>query len=207
MDQLKIGRFIAQRRKDVGLTQLQLAEALGITDRAVSKWERGKSLPDASLMLPLCKILQITVNDLLHGEVISMENYNNEMEQKLLELVEEKKQSDRRLLTLEWVVGILSLIIMMVPCFVAAYAPIPMEEWVRVVIAFSGFLPAFIGFGFAMKIEQVAGYYECQACGHRYVPELKTMYLAPHMGRTRHMKCPECGKKTWQKKVLTKEKE
>lgn len=70
MDQLKIGRFIAQQRKDVGLTQLQLAEALGITDRAVSKWERGKSLPDASLMLPLCKILQITVNDLLHGEVI-----------------------------------------------------------------------------------------------------------------------------------------
>ena len=205
MNQLKIGQFIAQRRKDEGLTQLQLADKLGITDRAVSKWERGKALPDASLMLTLCEILHITVNDLLHGEVISMENYNQEMEQKLLELVKEKEANDRRLLTLEWIIGILSCIILFVPCIVAAY--VPMEDWLRVVIAFSGFIPGFIGFGFAMKIEQVAGYYECQNCGHRYIPELSTMTMAPHMGRTRHMKCPECGKKTWQKKVLTKEKE
>ena len=105
---------------------------------------------------------------------------------------------------MEWVIGILSIIILLVPCFIAAYAPL--EEWQRVVIAFSGFLPGLIGLGVAIKIEQVAGYYECQACGHRYVPDLKSMYMAPHMGRTRHMKCPECGKKTWQKKVLTKEK-
>lgn len=204
MDQIKIGRFIAERRKKVNLTQMQLAEKFNITDRAVSKWERGKSLPDASLMLRLCEILHITVNDLLHGEVVSMENYNKEMEEKLIELIREKEESDRRLLTMEWVIGILSIIILLVPCFIAAYAPL--EEWLRVVIAFSGFLPGLIGLGFAIKIEQVAGYYECQACGHRYVPDLKSMYLAPHMGRTRFMKCPECGKKTWQKKVLTKEK-
>ena len=204
MDQIKIGRFIAERRKKVNLTQMQLAEKFNITDRAVSKWERGKSLPDASLMLRLCEILHITVNDLLHGEVVSMENYNKEMEEKLIELIREKEESDRRLLTMEWVVGIFSVIILLVPCIVAAYAPL--EEWLRVVIAFSGFLPGFIGLGFAVKIEQVAGYYECQACGHRYVPDLKSMYMAPHMGRTRHMKCPKCGKKTWQKKVLSKEK-
>lgn len=204
MDQQKIGAFIAQRRKDTGLTQMQLAEKLYITDRAVSKWETGKSLPDSALMLDLCALLNITVNDLLHGEVVSVENYNREMEQKLLELVKEKKESDRRLLTMEWVVGILSLIILLVPCFVGAYAPL--EEWQRLVIVFSGFIPAIIGFGFAMKIEQVAGYYECQHCGHRYIPTLRSMYLAPHMGRTRYMKCPECGNKTWQKKVLTKEK-
>lgn len=204
MDQIKIGRFIAERRKKVNLTQMQLAEKFNITDRAVSKWERGKSLPDASLMLRLCEILHITVNDLLHGEVVSMENYNKEMEEKLIELIREKEESDRKLLTMEWVIGILSIIILLVPCIVAAYAPL--EEWLRVVIAFSGFLPGLIGLGFAIKIEQVAGYYECQACGHRYVPDLKSMYMAPHMGRTRYMKCPECGKKTWQKKVLTKEK-
>lgn len=204
MDQIKIGRFIAERRKKVNLTQMQLAEKFNITDRAVSKWERGKSLPDASLMLRLCEILHITVNDLLHGEVVSMENYNKEMEEKLIELIREKEESDRKLLTMEWVIGILSIIILLVPCFIAAYAPL--EEWLRVVIAFSGFLPGLIGLGFAIKIEQVAGYYECQACGHRYVPDLKSMYMAPHMGRTRFMKCPECGKKTWQKKVLTKEK-
>ena len=205
MDQMKIGAFIAQRRKAAGFTQMLLAEKLNITDRAVSKWETGKAMPDSALMLDLCALLNITVNDLLHGEVVSMENYNKEMEKKLLEMVKEKEESDRRLLTLEWVVGIFSIIILIVPCIVAAY--VPLEEWLRVIIAFSGFLPGLIGFGFAMKIEQVAGYYECQVCGHRYIPDLKAMYSAPHMGRTRYMKCPECGKKSWQKKVLSKEKE
>ena len=82
MEQVKIGKFIASKRKEQGLTQLQLAEKLGITDRAVSKWETGKSLPDASLMPELCKLLKITINDLLCGEVVSVENYN-EKEKKL----------------------------------------------------------------------------------------------------------------------------
>ena len=83
MDQVKIGKFIAQCRKRVNLTQMQLAEKLGITDRAVSKWENGKSLPDSSVMLELCDILGITVNDLLSGEVIAMDNYEKEMENNL----------------------------------------------------------------------------------------------------------------------------
>ena len=74
MDQVKIGRFVAECRKGKGLTQAKLAEMLGITDRAVSKWETGKSMPDASLMLPLCEILGISVNELLSGERIEMEN-------------------------------------------------------------------------------------------------------------------------------------
>ena len=76
MNQVKIGKFIASKRKEQGLTQLQLAEKLCITDRAVSKWETGKSLPDTSLMPELCKLLKITINDLLCGEVVSVENYN-----------------------------------------------------------------------------------------------------------------------------------
>ena len=86
MDQIKIGKFIAERRKCVNLTQMQLAEKLNVTDRAVSKWETGKSLPDSSIMLELCGILNITVNDLLCGEVVTMENYNKEMEYLILEI-------------------------------------------------------------------------------------------------------------------------
>ena len=203
MDQLKIGKFIAKRRKEVNLTQMQLAEKLDITDRAVSKWETGKSLPDSAIMLELCQILNITVNDLLSGEVVTMDNYNKELENKLLEMIKEKEKSDKRLLTLEWVIGGLSLIILFVPIFIGAYAPLP--EWQKTLIVFSGFIPAMVGFAFSMKVEQVAGYYVCKHCGHRYVPELKAMYMAPHMGRTRYMKCPTCNKKTWQKKVLSKE--
>jgi transcriptional regulator with XRE-family HTH domain/DNA-directed RNA polymerase subunit RPC12/RpoP len=204
MDQIKIGKFIAACRKQANLTQMQLAEILNITDRAVSKWETGRSLPDSSLMLPLCEVLNITVNDLLCGEVIPMEHYNKEMEHQLLEMVKEKEQRDRQLLTLEWVIGLLSCLVLFIPVLIGALAPIE-QEWIQTVIVFSGFLPAIVGFCAAVKIEQVAGYYECQVCGHRYVPTYKAVNLAPHMGRTRKMKCPRCGKKSWQKKVVRKD--
>ncbi len=203
MDQVKIGRFIAECRKKENLTQMQLAEKLNITDRAVSKWETGKSLPDSSIMLELCSVLKITVNDLLSGEIITMDNYNKEMENKLLEMVKQKEESDKRLLMLEWVIGVLSFIILFVPIVVAAY--LPMEEWQKLVVVFSGFIPGFIGLFFAMKIEQIAGYYECKHCKHRYVPTFKAVNLAMHIGRTRYMKCPKCNKWSWQKKVISKE--
>ena len=204
MDQIKIGRFIAERRKSISLTQAQLAEKLSITDRAVSKWENGKSLPDSSIMLELCAELGITVNDLLSGEVVTMENNKQEMENRLIEMVREKEQNDKQLLMLEWVIGILSLIVLFIPIIIGSYVPIE-PEWKRTAIVLSGFIPAIIGFVFAMKIEQVAGYYECKNCGHKYVPNFKTISFSMHMGRTRYMKCPECGKKTWQKKVISKD--
>ena len=204
MDQIKIGKFIAERRKRENLTQSQLAERFGITDRAVSKWETGKAMPDSSLMLELCDVLGITVNDLLSGEVVNVENYNKEMEQKLIELVKEKGESDKRLLALEWVIGILSVIILLVPIVLGALIP-NLEDWQRLLIVFSGFIPALAGFGFAVKIEQVAGYYKCSLCGHHYVPTFNAVLWSPHMGRTRHMRCPKCGKKSWQKKVVKKD--
>ena len=204
MDQLKIGKFIASCRKENNLTQMQLADKLGITDRAVSKWETGKAMPDSSIMLLLCEILGISVNDLLSGEVVGMENYSKEMEKKLLEMVKEKEQKDKQLLTIEWVIGILSCLVLFIPIMIGSLAPIE-QDWVRIIIAFSGFLPCFAGFFFALKIEQIAGYYECRECGHRYVPTFKAVNLAPHMGRTRKMKCPKCGKKSWQKKVISKD--
>lgn len=203
MDQQKTGRFIAQRRKEKNLTQMQLAEILGITDRAVSKWENGRSLPDSSIMLDLCRELGITVNDLLNGEVISMENYNKETEKKLLEMVREKEAGDKRLLRMEWVIGGLSLAVILIPCIIASY--LEMSDTARLAVTFSGFIPAITGFLVALKIEQTAGYYECQACSHRYVPTFRAVNSAMHMGRTRYMKCPECGKRTWQKKVISKE--
>lgn len=87
MDQKKIGSFIAAQRKDNGLTQSQLAEALGITDKAVSKWETGKSMPDPSLFCPLCDLLHITLNELLSGEFIPDENLKEKSNQILLEVV------------------------------------------------------------------------------------------------------------------------
>lgn len=203
MDQIKIGKFIAERRKAQNLTQMQLAEKLGITDRAVSKWENGKALPDATIMLELCGILGISVNDLLTGEVVTMENYNEKMEKNLLEALEAKQKADKNLLNLEVLVGIMCVAILLGLTAFASF--MQMEEWLRVVLILIGLVPFLVALPFLIKIEQTAGYYECAKCGHRYVPTFKSVFMAPHMGRTRKMCCPKCGEKSWQKKVLTKE--
>ena len=203
MDQIKIGRFIAERRKGVNLTQMQLAEKLNITDRAVSKWETGKAMPDSSILLELCGILQISVNDLLSGEVVTMANYNVKSENNLLEMVKQKEQADRRLLTSEIIIGVLVSVVLIALVLVAAY--VQMETWLRVVLIIAGVIPFVIGMAYALRIEQVAGYYECAKCGHKYVPTYSSVFWAMHFNRTRYMRCPECGKRSWQKKVISKE--
>ena len=203
MDQVKIGKFIAQRRRQVNLTQMQLAEKLNITDRAVSKWETGKAMPDTSIMLPLCHILNISVNDLLSGEVVTMEHYNQELENHLLEMAKQKEEADKKLLHLEILIGIFSIIILL--GFVFSAALVPMADWLRIVLIVVGFAISMVGICYAVKIEQTAGYYECAKCAHRYVPTYKSVFMAAHVNRTRYMRCPACGEKSWQKKVLTKE--
>ena len=203
MDQLKIGRFIAEKRKEHGYTQMQLAEQLGITDRAVSKWETGKSLPDASIMLRLCELLNITVNDLLSGEVVSMKSYDETTQKNLIEMVRQKEKSDKRLLSAEIVLAVISTMFLFSLVITAALAEL--QAWIRVLLICCGFVQFAVAMMFALKIEQAAGYYECRECGHRYVPSYKSVTLAPHMGRTRYIKCPECGKKSWQKKIISQE--
>ena len=204
MDQVKIGRFIAKRRKQAKLTQMQLAEKLNITDRAVSKWETGRALPDSSIMIDLCHILGISVTELLSGEEIPMENYNKDLENHLLEMMKQKEQADKRLLSAEVFVGITATVVLLALIFVASF--VSMEGWLRGALVLLSFALFLAGCFYALRMEQTAGYYECKACGHRYVPDYKSVFLAPHMGRTRKMKCPQCGKKTWQKKVISQEK-
>ena len=206
MDQVKIGRFIAEKRKEQGLTQAQLAEALGITDRAVSKWETGRSLPDASIMLELCELLKITVNDLLNGEVVSVEKYNAAMEKNLLEMVRQKEEKDRQLLKIEVVLGVVSVLFLLATVTVGAFfMKLGQPKWVFFLLFGIGIVQFLICMTFALRIEQTAGYYACAECGHRYMPSFAAVTFAMHMNRTRYLKCPVCGKRSWQKKVLSKE--
>ncbi len=203
MDQIKIGRFIAECRKKNNLTQMQLAEKLNITDRAVSKWENGKAMPDSSIMLDLCHILQISVNDLLCGEVVTMNDYNKKLEQNLLEMVKQKEDADKRLLSLEIFIGVLVTIIFLALVFVASF--VQMADWLRVCLIVLGFILFIVGMAYALKIEQTAGYYECAKCGYKYVPTYRSVLWAMHVNRKRYMRCPKCNQKSWQKKVLSKE--
>ncbi len=203
MDQVKIGRFISENRKKQNLTQMQLAEKLNITDRAVSKWERGKTMPDSSIMLELCEILKITVNDLLCGEIVTMDNYNKELESTLIEIVKQKEETDKRLLMLEIVLGIIAVLPLIAAAIIASI--VPMEEWKCGLLVGLSIIPLLIATPFALRIEQKAGFYECQKCRHRHIPQYSSVFWAMHINRTRYMRCPKCGKMSWQKKVLTKE--
>ena len=92
MNQIKIGKFIAECRKNSNLTQMQLAEKLNITDRAISKWENGKAMPDSSIMLDLCKELKISVNELLNGEKDTTKSFDKTIIESITE--NEKNQKN-----------------------------------------------------------------------------------------------------------------
>ncbi len=203
MDVIKIGKFIADCRKSKELTQEELAEKLYITDRAVSKWERGLSLPDADKMLDLCNILDINVNELLLGEKIDMKNNDKKTEELLLEMARQEEYKNKQLLINMWVLG-----------FTAAIAYIAIEVLaattlgegvpfgIITVIATAIFVCVMF---YDLKLEIDAGYYECKKCHHRFVPKYKEVFLSMHMGTTRYLKCPECGKRSWAKKRMTRE--
>ena len=203
MDQNKIGKFIAACRKEQGMTQANLAEKLGISDRAVSKWETGKSMPDSGIMLELCGLLQINVNELLSGERIMAESYDKRAEENLLEMRREVEEKNRLLLRTEYLIGGPATVAGLLLCFVASYVDMP-AGWRIGLIVFALIMILAVAF-LAVGIEQKAGYYECQKCHDRHVPTYWQTNLAMHIGRTRYMKCPRCGCWSWQKKVLTKE--
>lgn len=200
MDQIKIGNFIQEKRKEKNITQLELAERLGVTDRAVSKWENGICLPDAGTMPELCSILDISINDLFSGEEVDMKNNEKKLEENLLEMTKAKEERDKQLLHMEYVVGLISIIVFIILVLLASYAP--MKDWVRFVIIGVTTAAIILVALVLLKIEQVAGYYECKHCHNKYVPTYLSVHNAMHFGRTRYMKCPKCGKKSWQKKVL-----
>ena len=97
MDQIKIGKFITECRKKKNLTQAQLAEKLNITDRAISKWETGKSMPDFDIMLKLCEILEISVNELLCGEMINMEQKDEQLNELIFQMAKNEERYHKRL--------------------------------------------------------------------------------------------------------------
>ena len=124
-----------------------------------------------------------------------MGNYDKEMENKIVELVKEKEESDKRMLRIERVLGICCFLPLLAASIIATV--VPMEEWIGSVIVLLSLIPLIVAVPVAIKIEQKAGYYQCQKCGHKYVPRYTSVFAAMHLGTTRYMRCPECHKYSW----------
>ena len=200
MNQIKIGRFIAERRKKANLTQMQLADKLGITDKAISKWERGITMPDTSIMREHCELLDISVNELLSGEKMDMEIKYQQNEQLLLDLAKELEEKTKKVWTSMWMILILSTIALLAGIATSIFL-IPKGIWTLITVLLSCVvfvIPCY----YALKLEISVGAYKCKNCGHEIVPTYKEAMMAMHRGTTRHLKCPKCGKRTWCKKIM-----
>ena len=103
MNQEKIGKFIANLRKEKNMTQQELAKKLGITDRAISKWENGRGLPDYSLLQDLCDTLSISINELFSGEKISKEDYKTKAEENMSKLINDNYSEKKKI---NWIIAI-----------------------------------------------------------------------------------------------------
>ena len=199
MDQIKIGKFIAECRKKQNLTQAQLAEKLDITDRAISKWETGKAMPDSDIMLDLCDILGIKVNELLCGEMIEIEHKDEQLNELIFQMAKNEERYHKRLLhsayviiatSLTALICLMSLISLLIP-------ECGFQEFLIIVSVILFIIPCMI----ALKFKAETGYYECKKCQHMFVPSYKEISLLMQTPSKRLLKCPECGKWTWCKKL------
>ena len=204
MDQVKIGKFLSDERKAKGYTQKQLSELLGISDKTISKWECGNGFPEASLLLPLCNELEITVNELLTGERISQQNYKKKAEENMVNMIREKEENKQKIL-LTTMIGVISTItfvtLLLVVCFYTDVIILPIKI-VLMMIAISVFG---VGLYVAMWGDRKIGYFKCRNCNELFTPTFMQYNMGMHLLSTRYLKCPHCKTGTWCKKVMTKE--
>ena len=199
MDQIKIGKFISECRKNKNLTQAQLAEELNVTDRAISKWETGKAMPNFDIMLDLCSILGITVNELLCGEMIDMEQKDDQLNELIFQMAKNEERYHKRLLHSACVIVAISLLALI--CLVTLISLLipecPFQYFLIIVSVILFIIPCII----ALKFKIETGYYECKNCQNMFVPNYKGIALLMQTPTRRLLKCTKCGKWTWCKKL------
>ena len=200
MNQLKIGKFIADCRREKKLTQLQLAEKLGITDKAISKWERGIAMPDSSIMLELCSILGISVNELLSGEKMNMENQTAKTEDLLIEMTKKEELLRKKLYIRS---RVLYFIMMFNLVLVAAIFRVD-EFWGINRVSFLIFslisLIVYVLTGvMVLPMMYESKRFKCRHCQHEFdISKFGKEWFSSYV------KCPHCGQKERARRILVK---
>lgn len=206
MNQILIGKFISSERKRKGYTQKQLAEKLNISDKTVSKWETGNGFPEVSLLIPLCSELDITVNELLCGERVSEEDYIRKAEENMVNMIKEKEENRKKMVSTV-ITGVISTVtfvtLLFVVCAYTDVISIPVKG-LLILIACAIFG---VGIVIAAEGDRRIGYFKCRKCGKHFIPTVFEYTFGMHIVSTRHLKCHHCGKRSWCKKVLSKDDE
>ena len=145
MDQEKIGRFIAELRKENSLTQKELAEKLSVSDRTVGNWERGRNLPNPSLFVPLCSILDITLTELFNGERIEKEHIIEKTDEVLTNVIEENKMYSV-ILIISSIIMSISIVIFFIPVLMA------LDKTPSIIIISSGLFLLMLGWSLKLTV-------------------------------------------------------
>jgi len=204
LDQVRTGRFIQALRKELGLTQRQLAERLSISDKTVSKWETGSGLPEISLLMPLCRELGINVNELLSGERLSAADYQRKAEENIMSLMKEREENIRKI-KLSVFTGVSPTVVLIVMVLLVGFYADVMSLPVKMLLIIFACVQFAVGLYVTMSLDREAGYFRCQACGEAFRPSWGAYLAAPHTITRRWLKCPHCGKRTACKHVMSKD--
>lgn len=194
MDQNKTGAFIKELRRERGRTQSEFAEELGVSEKTVSKWETGRGLPDVSLMLSVCGLLGITVNELLAGERLPTgEQYRERAEERLLLTCDRTRPETKVIICNAACIVCIAVALALV--LVAALCDLPV--WTRILLIVCAILGICAVLAPVLLVAVNIEVFTCPKCGKRFVPTLTAYILGPHTLRKRRLKCPHCGQKSW----------
>ncbi len=201
MNQVKTGLFIKEMRRQKNLTQREVAEKLNISEKTVSKWETGNGMPDLSLMLPLCELLDISVNELLSGEKLEDNVYKQKAEENIVSLMNDKTRPKTKL-AIMCVSLCLTLILAIAVTLSMAY--VETYVWVKIMLILISYAAVFGEIFLCVVVAVSIEIFECASCGKKFVPALSAYILGPHTLKKRYLKCPHCGRKCWDKSIIRK---
>ncbi len=200
MDMQKIGSFLAELRKEKNLTQDELGEQIGVTNKTISRWENGNYLPPVEMLLILSKLYDVGMNELLSGERLNESDYKENAEEYITaDLMKREKEAKRRL-TLSLVVALITVLAGTAITLLGAALPAPV--WLRICCIVFSLAIVILGIGVCCVLTIDAGVYECPSCGEKFVPSMKDFISGAHTFTKRKLKCPKCGKKSYCKKRL-----
>lgn len=195
MDLNKTGKFIALIRKEKGLTQRELAEKLNLSEKTISKWERGVGFPDISLILPLCKCLEIDANELMTGERLQDKQYRINAENNLLKLMD--KTSPKLKYTISTISAIVTILITLGLILLAGF--VIEEVWIKILVCVMSVLLVVSNIALILLVAVNTEVYECCHCGEKFVPTMRKYLMGAHTMKKRYLRCPYCHKKGWNK--------
>ncbi len=201
MDMQKIGNFLTELRKNKNLTQEELGDQIGVTNKTISRWENGNYLPPVEVLQILSKFYNISINELLSGERLDCEHYKENAEEYIVvDLIKKRKEAKKHII-ISFIVAIITTIAGL--SIVLLSALLDTFIWLKIVsIAFS-IIIIILGIGVCCVLTLDAGVYECPNCGEKFVPSMKDFIAGAHTLTKRKLKCPKCQKKYFCKKKLS----